>query len=130
MKTGSRPCAGFSLVEAVLALVLLMLITVLAGGFYANGAVAARQQADELVITTLMRDQMERLMATRPAQLTNGNRVVQVNGRNETLGWQIAGIDLDGNGTLEAGVYRITVTLAQRALVTLTVDHQGGVGKL
>jgi prepilin-type N-terminal cleavage/methylation domain-containing protein len=125
-----RRRAGFSLIEAIIALVLVLMIASVATGIYGGGMLAARQSIENQQALDAMRNQMELLLATQFASLANGQSQVTIGGRPRTLSWQVATIDIDDDGNVDIGAKQISVTLEGRTLRTLATDGKSMTRKL
>ena len=124
---------GFTLLEAMLSVVLLGLVAFGISAPYLSGFQALDMQADRMLLDSHMRSRMETLVSTDFDALGNGSEVVTVRGQNYTITWTVVNEDLDGDGTSEDTAKKITVSitgLPGRALKTIVVDNEGGVGKV
>ena len=125
--------SGFTLLEAMLSVVLLALVAVGISAPYISGFQALNAQADRMLLDSRLRSRMEALVATDFDSLASGSEVVTVNGENFTINWNVASIDLNGDGNPEPTAVQVTVSVAglpARALTTLRVKNEGRLGKI
>ncbi len=128
-----KTSTGFTLLEAMISVVLLGLM---ASGFsllYASGLNSLDEQADRMLLDSHLRSRMEILIAQQFAQVNNGSENVIVRGKNYTINWTVALKDLDGDMTPESNAKEVTVSvtgMSDRSLTTILVDHGGNVSKL
>lgn len=125
-----RKTSGFTLVEALISVVLLALTAMVVSGLFVSGLQLLDAQEDRAILDSHLRSRMEALISTEFDQLANGNEVVSVNGINHTISWTIANADLDGDSNAESTAKTLTVTVNGRSLVSVVVDHWGRVGKI
>jgi hypothetical protein len=124
---------GFTLLEAMLSVALLALVAVGISAPYISGFQALDMQADRMPLDSSLRSRMELLVGTDFVSLSDGSEVVVANGKNYTLTWTVANIDLDGDATPESTARQVTVSITElpdRSLTTILVDNQGLVGKI
>jgi type II secretory pathway pseudopilin PulG len=132
-KSQINKCSGFTLVEAVLSMVILGLMVSGITALYLSGLQSLASQDDRMLLDSRLRSRMEVLVGTDFGTLSNGSEVVTVNGENFTLSWTALAVDLNGDSIPEPNAKRLTVSLAGaagRSLTTIVVDHQGRVGKI
>lgn len=122
--------AGFSLVEALLAVVLLALMSGILSALFVSGLQNLDARQVRLSLDSRLRSQMERLLSENFAELNSGSDVVVVDGANYTMNWSVELVDLDGDGVPEPTAKQITVSLNETSLTTIYVDHEGALGKL
>jgi Tfp pilus assembly protein PilV len=139
IRTGSRGtnpiknCAGFTLVEALLSVVILGLMVTGISAMYLSGFQSLNTQDDRMLLDSRLRSRMEVLVGTDFAALSAGSEVVAVNGQNYTIDWNVVSIDLDGDATPESNAKQVTVSavgVPGRSLTTIIVDHEGRVSKI
>ena len=124
---------GFTLVEVLLATVLLALM---AGGFaalYSSGLNSLTSQKDRVILNSSLSSRMEELQSRKFSNLTDGSEVVSVEGESYTINWTVAPVDLDGDASTDAGAVQVTVSVAGISDLTLTniiVNTSGQVGKI
>ena len=130
----SRPPAkegnGFTLVEALLSILVLAFMASVVTALYGAGIQALDAQADQAVLDSHLRSKMEELISTTFDELATGSDTVVVNGKEYTRSWQVTGADLDGDATPESAARQVTVDLAGHSLTTIVVDNEGRIGKL
>lgn len=122
--------AGFSLVEALLAVVLLALMAGVLSALFVSGLQNLDARQVRLSLDNTVRSQMERLLSENFSDLASGSDVVPVDGADYTINWSVELADLDGDGVPEPSAKQITVTLNETSLTTIYVDHEGALGKL
>ncbi len=86
-----------------------------------------------MLLDSSLRSRMEVLVGTEFSSLSNGSEVVTVRGRNYTITWTVANIDLNGDATPESTARQVTVSITElpdRSITTLVVDHEGRIGKI
>ena len=124
---------GFTLVEVLLATVLLALM---AGGFatlYSSGLNSLTSKKDRVLLNSHLSSRMEELESREFSNLTSGSEVITVEGESYTINWTVAPVDLDGDAATDAGVVKVTVSVAGISDLTLTnivVNTAGQVGKI
>ena len=124
---------GFTLVEVLLATVLLALM---AGGFatlYSSGLNSLTSQKDRVLLNSHLSSRMEELQSRDYSNLTDGSEVITVEGESYTINWTVAPVDLDGDAATDAGAVQVTVSVAGISDLTLTniiVNTSGQVGKI
>jgi prepilin-type N-terminal cleavage/methylation domain-containing protein len=126
----TRADAGFTLLEALLSIVLLSLMAAAVGGMYWSGLHAQDAATARALVDQEMRSRMEELLSERFFVTISGSDTVTVDGRDIPISWTVVNVDLDGNGDPEPAAKQITVSIDERSLSTIVVDHQGKVGKL
>ncbi len=128
-----KSACGFTLVEAMLSVVLLALMAVGISAPYISGFQALNVQADRMLLDSSLRSRMEVLVSTDFGSLGNGSEVITVRGQNYTIAWTAVNVDLDGDLTPEPNAWQITASITElpdRSLTTIIVDHEGRVGKI
>jgi prepilin-type N-terminal cleavage/methylation domain-containing protein len=121
---------GFTLVEALISLIILAILAVAISGLYLGGIRAVDAQIDQAVFDSYLRSRMEALLSMNFDQLADGSEVVSVGGHNHTISWTIVNIDLDGDYTPEPAAKQVTVYSDRGTLTTLVVDHEDRLGSL
>jgi prepilin-type N-terminal cleavage/methylation domain-containing protein len=111
---------GFTLVEAMLVLVVMSIIALAAGVGLQSIARAPSGNDAQLVVDNYIMDKLESLRATDFASLTVGTTTdtVSIRGTNYTRTTVIALADADGSGSTDTDFKQITVTLNGRSLST------------
>ncbi|MBT8364230.1 MAG: prepilin-type N-terminal cleavage/methylation domain-containing protein [Deltaproteobacteria bacterium] len=131
--TPFKPTDGFTLVEVLLSAALLGLMVTGIATLYASGLQSLNNQDDRMLLDSALRSRMEVLVGTNFTALSPGSEVVNVNGQNYTINWNVVSIDLDGDSNPEPNAMQVTVSIAElpdRSLTTILVDNEGGVGKI
>jgi hypothetical protein len=118
------------LVEVLLSIVILGFSVVTISDAYHTGLRALAAQATEAQIDAQIRSVLETRLADRFGALASGDVDVTVAGSPYKLVWTVTPVDLDGDSAPEAGARRIVVTLRDRSMQTIVVDHGGWVAKL
>ena len=124
---------GFTLVEILLAVILLGLMITGISALYISGLQSLNAQDDRMLLDSQLRSRMEVLIGTDFSALSNGSEVVSVNGQNYTLDWTVVSIDLDGDSNPEPNAMQVTVSVAGvggHSLTTIIVDHEDRVSKI
>ena len=125
--------SGFTLVEVLLSVILLGLMISSISALYISGLESLGTQDDRMLLDSHLRSRMEVLVGTEFTALSNGSEVVNVNGQNFTINWNVVSIDLDGDSNPEPSAMQVIVSVAGAAghsLTTIIVDHEDRVGKI
>ena len=125
--------AGFTLVEALIAVALLALVAVGISAPYISGFQALDVQAESMLLDSRLRSRMEVLVGTSFESLSSSSEIVTVNGQNFTISWTVVPADLDGDTFTEPTAVRVTVSVTQRpthSLTTIRINNENKVGKL
>jgi len=124
---------GFTLLEAMLSMVLLGLVAFGISAPYLSGFQALDVQAERMLLDSQLRSRMEVLIGTDFDALASGSEVVIVQGQNFTLAWTIANVDLDGDAVAEITAKQITVSITERpgrTLKMIVVDNEDKIKKI
>ena len=125
--------SGFTLVEVLIAVVLLALIASGISYPYIVGLQSLEVKEDRVLLDNFMRSRMEILVSTDFSALSSGSEIVSVNGQNYTITWIVATTDLNGDAVPEATAKLVTVSVTEvpgRSLTMILVDNEGRVGKI
>jgi type II secretory pathway pseudopilin PulG len=122
-------CEGFTLVEALISIVLLAGGVAVVSGLYTTGMKALDIQHDEALYNSALRSRMEFLLSIEVDQLADGSETVSIRGTDYTLDWTISDVDIDGDTFVDTGVKEIAVALEGETLTALVVDSSGQVAK-
>lgn len=122
--------SGFTLVEALLSLVIVGVAASIMSALYISGTQALDVQARRVLIDSGLRGKMEWLVSLRFSQLVNGSGSVTVNGQACPIAWTAQNVDLDGDGTAEPSAKQVSVTIEGRTLTTIIVNNEGKVGNV
>lgn len=128
-----RTCSGFTLIEVLLAVVLLALLATGMTAIHVSGLQSLDEQADRMLLDGKIRSRMEVLIGTDFGSLSNSSEGVTVRGTNYTITWTVVLVDLDGDANPEATAKQVTVSVAElpdRSLTTIIVDNEGKVQRL
>ena len=131
--TSIKRSGGFTLVEALLAAFFLGLLASAVSAAYFSGFQSLDEQADRMLLDSKLRSRMEVLISTDFGTLSDDSEVVNINGKNYTITWTVALVDLNGDSTPEPTAKQVTVSvsgLPDRSLTTILVDNEGKVGKI
>ena len=124
---------GFTLLETLLAVALLGLVAYGISGLYFSGMQSLDEEELRILLDSRLRGRMEILIGNTFDQVLDGSEVVSINGKDYTITWTVALVDLNGDSTPESNAKQVTVTLSgppDRSLTTILVDNQGLVGKI
>ena len=121
---------GFTLVEALLSIVIVGFMAAVMSGLYISGLQTLDAGNERMLIDSALRSRMELLLSEKFDQLASGSETVTVNGQNYTLVWEVANMDLDGDAAPEATAKAIKMALEGQELEILVVDREGKVGKI
>ena len=127
-----KTCTGFTLVEALLSVVILGLIAAGISAPYISGLQSLEVQADRMLLDSHLRGRMEALIGLPfdHDQLVSDTDEVTVRGQSYPIVWIVTSVDLNGDSNPEANAKQITVSVFDRSLTTIVVDHEGKVGKI
>jgi len=128
-----KECKGFTLVEVVLAVVILALMVSGISALYFSGYQSLDMEEDHMLLDSRVRGQMERLVGLPFDGLNDGSEAVTIKGQSYTISWTVTLADLDGDATPEPNAKQVTVSVAgmpERTLSTILVDNEGSVGKI
>ena len=124
---------GFTLVEVLIAVVLLALIASGISYPYIVGLQALDVKADRMLLDSQLRSRMEVLISTDFDSLSEGFEVISINGQNYTITWTVVPVDLDGNDLPEPTAMLVTVSVTEipgHSLSSILVDNEDRVGKV
>jgi prepilin-type N-terminal cleavage/methylation domain-containing protein len=124
---------GFTLIETVLAVVILGLMTTSIGAMYVAGLDSLDVGHERMLLDSLVHSRMESLIGQPFDQVADGSEVVTVKGQNYTINWSAPLVDLDGDSLPEADAKQVTVSVAGEpgcSLTVILVDNEGRVGKI
>jgi prepilin-type N-terminal cleavage/methylation domain-containing protein len=119
---------GFTLVEALLSVVILGLIAAGISAPYISGLQSLEVQADRLLLDSHLRGRMEALIGLPFDQIIPGTESVTVRGNDYTIAWTVTPVYWDLDPDQDAK--QIEVSVFDRTLITIVVDHEGKVGKI
>lgn len=128
-----KSTGGFTLVEALISVVLLGLLASATMYMYSSAYTVIDEEAISLPLDGYLRSRMELLVGKAFAELSDGSENVTVKGQNYTINWSVVPIDLDGDTIPEPTAKQVTVSiagLANHSLTTILMDHEGLVGKI
>ncbi len=129
----TNTCSGFTLVEVLLAVVLMALLATALSTVYSSGFQTLDVQIDRMLLDSELRNRMEVLVGTGFDSLSNGSENVTVNGNTYTLTWTVALADLNNDSIPEPSAKTVTVYISgmpERSLTTIMVDHEDMIGKI
>ena len=113
-----------------MAVVIFALMAGVLASLYAAGLQNLAARDDGVVLDSALRSQMEILLSEKFSEVSSGTSTVSVRGTDYTMTWTVTGFDVDGDANLEPDAKQLTVSLANRSLTTLYVDHAGALGTL
>ena len=125
-----RHSRGFTLIEALCAVVLLGLIAPLLVHVYSSTLKTMEESAEETHVNSLLRSRMEQLLSLSFDQLANGTEAVMIDSESFPTTWTVVNVDLDGDLVPDPSAKRITVTVQGHSLVALVVDTGNMVGQI
>jgi type II secretory pathway pseudopilin PulG len=103
---------GFTLVEAMLSVVILGLLAATMGVVYTSANQSLAVQTNHMLLDSKLRSRMEYLMGTPFDTLVDGGECVTINGNNYLISWTVVPIDLDGDEIEESTAKQVTVSLS------------------
>ena len=121
---------GFTLVEALISVVILGLIAAGISAPYISGLQSLEVQADRMLLDSHLRGRMEALIGLPLDQIISGTEVVTIRGQSYTITWTEDEVDLNADEEPEPNAKKIRVSVSDRSLTTIVVDHEGKVGKI
>ena len=121
--------AGFTLIEAMLAIASLALLAAGLATLYASGHRAIGIQVEDTMLISALRSEMEHTVATPFDELSSSERPLDILGSGFTSTVSKTAVDLDGDGAPETNAVYITVTIDDRSLSILRIDNQKRVRK-
>ena len=129
----SKRSDGFTLVEAMLSVVILGLLAAVMGTVYSSANQSLAVQTEHMLLDSALRSRMEYLMGTPFNALGPGSDMVPIKETSYQIVWAVDPIDLDGDGPTELNAKLVTVSvtgMTGNSLTTIRVDHGGDVGKI
>jgi type II secretory pathway pseudopilin PulG len=125
---------GFTLVEALLSIVLLALVATTLSSPYITGLQSLDGQHEDMLLDSMLRSRMEELLSRDISTLSAGEETVTVEGENYTIEWNKFPCDLDADTISEPDVWELRVKVKElsekHSLNTIVVDNQGRIGKI
>lgn len=126
--------AGFTLIEAMIAVALLAIVAVGISAPYISGFQALDEQAESMLLDSRLRSKMEELVGASFGSLSSGSDPpVTINGQSFTITWTVVPADLNGDANPEPTAVRMTVSVTERPnhfLTTIRVNNEDRVGKI
>ena len=129
-KRPNSACACFTLLEALVSIVILALTATVVSSLFVAGLQTSEALRDRAVLDSYMKSRMEKLISTNFDQLASGTEIVSAGGQNYTINWTVTDADLDGDAIPEFGAKAIAVTLDDLSLSTIIVNTSGQLGKI
>lgn len=123
------PRRGFTLIEALLSITTLALAATGLATLYASGHRAIAYQAEDTLLCSALRSEMELAIATPFDDLANSETPIVIMGQTYTSTVSVTAIDMDGDGTDETNAVNLVVSISDYALSLLRINNQGRVGK-
>jgi Tfp pilus assembly protein FimT len=108
---------GFTLVEAMVLLVVLSIIALGTGIGLAGICRGPSQDETQLGISNELVDKIEQLKGTAFASLAGGSDTVTINGKSYTRTWTVANANPDGTGN-KTDFDQVTVTIDGHSITT------------
>jgi hypothetical protein len=127
------PCAGFTLVEALLSVAFLGLVGVSIGAVYSSGNRSTDFKRDRMHLDMKLRGRMEVLIHEDFNTISGNSDFVSISGTTFQLVWDVVPVDLDGDSLPEPTAKQLTVFvsgLSDYSLTTIRVDNEDKVGKI
>ena len=121
---------GFTLVEALLTVVILGLAASVMTSLYFSGLQTLHAQDTRVMFDSTLNSRMQWLCSMKFDQLTSGSDTVTLEGQSYTISWTVAYINMNETAIPEPDAKQITVTLDDLSLTTIAVDTEGMIGKL
>ena len=121
---------GTTMVEVLLSIMILGFSVASIAEAWRTGLRALVAQATEAQIDAQIRAVLEARLADEIDVLTSGETDVTFGGTSYKVVWTVTTVDLDGDSAPDTGARRIVVTLRDRSMQTIVVDHGGWVAKL
>ena len=128
-----RKKTGFTLVEVLLATVLLALMAVGFAMLYSSGFNSLSSQKDRLLLNSRLSSRMEELQSRSFSNLINGSETITIGAESYTINWTVTPVDLDGDTAAETGVVQVTVSVAgssDTSLTSIIANTSGQVRKI
>lgn len=131
MRTGgTRDNRGFTLVEALLSVVILGVMAAAIAGLYISGLRALQSRGHDQLVNSALRSQMEILLSQPFASLADGSQSVTIEDVSYTITYTVVAADMNGDTNPEPDAKQVTVSLPDRSLVSIVVDTDGEVNKI
>jgi len=124
---------GFTLIEALLSVVLLGLIASGIATLFASGLDAADSQAQRMLLDSALRSRMEAFLGLNYSQLRSLSLLISVDGQTYTMDVAVTSIDLDSDTIVESDAVQLTLSIVEEpacSLTTIIVDDGGAVRKI
>jgi len=123
----TRQSEGFTLIEALVSLVIMTMCVMAVGTALYTGLGNLREERRTLEATNHAEGKMGELIATEFAGVAGGSDQVTVGGQSVARQWSAALYDVDGDTVDDADAKLIVVTVDDFQLSTLLVDSVGEV---
>ena len=129
---GSYTRDGFTLVEAVLSILIVGMMSTVIGGLFLGALQASAIQSARLQLQGQVRSAMESAMALDFDQINSTSSVVAVEGVSYTVQTVVIAVDMDADTLVENDAKQITVSIqeASLSLTALVVNTTGKFGAL
>ena len=124
---------GFSLLEALLSVVLLGILAYSASSLYFTGYRSLDEQSNRMLLDSRLRGKMEEILSKDFSLIQSGTESITVNRKSYTLVWTSSSVDLNNDTIPESDAKLVTVFiqgLPGRSLQTIVVDNKGRLGKI
>ena len=124
---------GFTLVEALLSIVIVGFMASVMSGLYISGLQTLDAGNERMLFDSQLRSRMEQLISTKFELIEGDSEDVTVNGQTFKIKWKVGKFDLDGDSEKEDDAKEIWVYLnhdKDHGLKMIVVDHAGKVGKI
>lgn len=132
-QNGLCPRQGFTLIEAMLSLMILG-ITVSGTAVLLNNGLLSLQESEELLqVQSAARSQLETLISRPFGDVLaegSGGRVISLDKRTYDLAWTATNHDMDGDGFVETDAMLLKVSAGGSTLRMIVVDHGDDLGVL
>lgn len=120
---------GYTLIEAIMSLVLLSITALSVSAVFTMGLEVQQAQSDSIEASSLLRSQMEFLLSVPFANIASGTAAKTVGGISKTITWTVTDTDLDANGIIDTDIKKLVVELDGIELSTYVLNRTSG-GKL
>ena len=115
---------GFTLIEAIVSIAIVGLIAVAVSGILGSGFRSLETRQDHVMIDSILRSRMERLLAQHFELLADGTDSLQIHGVTRVVAWNVLPVDIDGDSLADSTARRVRVSLGGKSLETIIAYHE------